>query len=607
MASGSFASGWNNYTRTLVTWSSRAGQGGSSVSASLYFETSNAYFQATNYNNSSLTIDGKTVSGSGQSLPSSRNSKSLFLSNSKWVSYTGNKSINIRGYIPALFISGVGNVGGGTASQNVGLDKVGSVPTMGAITSPTTSIVDETTSEITVQWNKASSYNGNCTYGIGVSVNGSAYSWVYPQNNINTTSYTYTLTNKEPGATYQFAVSAKNDVGWSNTVYSGVVTLNSVTSVVILTIDKYNPFVEHDLVVNVTGGSQGNGLPFKRMADLYYGDTKIISCVPPSDFNETVVFKYSTDNYLRLLGKNKYTDTFKIVAWAENANGTKSNITTKNFILDINTDNGAIPTISEPTLSGGLLGYPSTCFVYGVTDTTISSNGVHTRRALSDVTLSYKISCTGMQDIKNSVATFKGLTAGIKTVTVSVTDSRGLSNYYTVQFRVQQYAMPTIKAINGMRMTIPNTNGKVTYQLSYSPIYEYPSVEVQGKQLNSIVRQEYSLDKSEWKNYVSGQTITGLPIEKVISVYIRVNDKIKPNDFTIVSTYLGTIVVGLALRKNRIGINCVPQEGNALEIKGIVDIEGSLMLDKVNIGNKLKELETKINDILAGKSSVYIE
>ena len=167
MASGSFSNGSSQNCKLVISWSSSKGTGGSTVTATLAGQNqNNAYFNARVYNYG-ITINGSSNSGSNAALSSSTNGSANFISHSVWVGYTGNKSITISGYAN-IGDAGIWSLSNQTISGTVALDKVGSAPTMGSVTSPGTGIISETTNTITVTWNKATSYNNACTYGVGV-------------------------------------------------------------------------------------------------------------------------------------------------------------------------------------------------------------------------------------------------------------------------------------------------------------------------------------------------------------------------------------------------------------------------------------------------------
>lgn len=571
MASGSVNNGASGVSLTL-SWSSTAGTGGSTVNANLIAKNaSNVYMSAHVYGGYSLTINGTSKSGSGAALSGSSGGSVTLLSNSVWVAYTGNKSITISGSanFSGITISGIGTLGNQTVSTNAALDKVGSAPTLAKITAPTTQVVSETTSSITVTWEKATSYNNACTYAIGVSINGGAYSYVYPENDINTTSYTYTVSNKTQGTTYKFSVVAANDVGQSNVIESGTVTLNKLEPPTIADIATYNPYVTSALSVSLSGGSQLDGSAFYRCAALYYGDTQLVSVVPSSTNNTSVSLTYSTANYLSQLGTKKYSDTFKVVAWSQNSNGSKSATVSKEFAVNINSDGGATPTLGAPTLSGGALGNASTCFIKGVSTLTVTSATGSARRAPSGTTLSYSIGISGSYSQSGSSASWSDLSVGTKTITVTCTDSRGLSTSVTKQCVIQDYKLPTITVSSVARLDSPNTSAKAVYTINYTNIYQYTDVNTKGNQLNGVNSQQYRLNNGTWTNYTSGTAITGLSTDTLYKFELRCTDKVKTSTYCQTQVYtIPTIKHEMSLRKGRLGINCVPQSGYALDVAG---------------------------------------
>lgn len=606
MANGNiYTSGSVGNLRGYVYWSSSAGTGGSTVRADFYAENiNNQYFQATINETSSLTIDGQRWTTSGNSLSGSMNGKAKLISQSKWVAYTGNKNINISCSLGKVYLYNGSVHGGGSRSVTVALDKVGSVPSMGSVTAPTTQTISEGSSTITITWNKASSYNGSCTYGIGVSINSGSYNWIYPSNNINTTSYIYDIPDKTQGTTYKFVVAAKNDVGWSNYQYSGVVTINALSAVTIGDIPTYNPYTTTTLIVPLSGGGQSDGQPFKRYANLYYGDTLLAHCATPANNNTSVSITYSAQNYTNMLGTQRYSDTFKIIAWAQNANGSKSSYSTKSFIVNINTDGGAAPVLGMPTLSGGILGNPSTCFVVGVTDLTVSSPSASLRRAPSGTTISYFIGCTGQNGIYGQNATFKGLSGGLKDVTVSAIDSRGLSTTVTKQCMFQNYSPPTYKSVVGSRLDNPTTSGKVTYTITYTPIYQYTTPTTKGSQLNGISTQQYSKDNISWNSYISGNTITGLSDDLAYTVHLRCADNVKTTSYVNYDVIISTIKVGIAQRKWGVGINTIPQNGVALDVGGVIAQNGKRAFTSDNDYLKINEYKDFPRGVYFGTSPV---
>lgn len=579
MASGSFSNGSGQNCKLIISWSSSKGTGGSTVSATLVGQNqNNAYFNARVYNYG-ITINGSSNSGSNAALSSSTNGSANFISHSVWVGYTGNKSITISGY--ANFgDAGIWSLSNQTISGTATLDKVGSAPTMGAVTSPGTGIISETTNTITVTWNKATSYNNACTYGVGVSINGGAYSFYYPDSNINTTSWTYTIPNKTQGTTYKFCVWAANDVATSGYQYSGTVTLNSLSAPTIGDLSVFNPYVNSTYTVPLSGGSQASGEGFTRRCNIHVdGNYKYSGSVPSSNGNTSVNIPVNASDIASDLGTRSYSSStkFTIVAWTENSRGTRSTYVSKTFTVNLNSDGNATPTLGAPTLSGGAFNNPSTCFIKGVSTLNVTSATGSLRRAPSGTTLSYKISITGGSTVNSTSASYSNLSAGVKTITVTCTDSRGLSTSVTKQCRIQDYAVPSIYNISLARLDNPNTSAKFTYSISYSPIYQYTDVNTAGNQLNGISSQQYSLNSGSWTDTSSGTTLTGLSTDSTYTLKLRVTDSVGKT--TTSSTYtIPTVAHLLSMRKNRLGINCVPQEGYALDVAGKTRISGNFVV-----------------------------
>lgn len=598
MASGNFSNGSGQNCKLVINWSSSKGNSGSTVNATLVAQNQNNwYFNAYVYGGYGITINGDEVTGSDKALSGSINGSVNLISHSVWVAYTGDKTINIQGY--ANF-NGIPNLSNQTISGNVQLDNVGYVPTMGSVTSPTTSIVSETTTSITVKWNKASSYDGACIYSVGCSINGGAYEWKYPESDINTTSYTWQIGTPIQGATYQFALSAKNNIGWSSYEYSGVITINKINPPTIGDIGTYNPYINSTLDISITGGSSTNGEKLVRLCDLYYGDTWLCGSkgYDATSWNNTSqTITYVADSYTSALGSKAYSsNNFRIVAWCENANRSRSSYVSQNFTVNINSDGGATPTLDAPTISGGELGYPSTCFIAGISTINVVSPNATLRRAPSGTTLSYQISCSGTNSQNTQNANFYNLSQGYKTITVIATDSRGLSVSVTKNIVIQPYAAPTIRTYSVIRSDNPQTSANLTYKLGYSNIYSYKDgVDNKGEQLNTINTQQYSMDESTWITASNGLTITGLSTESIYTIYLRVADKLRPTTYTFDTQKVPTIRTNLAIRKHGIGINCVPQTSYALEVNGSSKISGSL--DASNM------LQVNENGVAIGKAS----
>lgn len=586
MASGTINGGNVHGVYARVNWSSSAGTGGSSVSATLYWITVNGSFIATVNQGYSVTINGSTASGNTAGI---NGASAALISHSSWVSYTGNKSIGISGTFNAGNVwsySAGAYLGTRSCSATVALDKVGSIPSVATVSAPTASTISETSTTISITWSKASSYSGSCSYYVDVSINGGAYTLIKDITNINTTSYSYTIPNKTQGTTYQFRVASHNDVGSAGHTYSGVVTLNKLSSPTIGTVNTYNPYLTATLTVPITGGSALNGQAITRRCELYHGTTVLASnaSATVSNDNQSVAFTVTTAKYLECLGNTKVSDTFKLVAWLQNANGSKSATVEKTFTVNINSDGGATPTLAVPTFSGGYTGYTTTCFIAGVHTLGVTSATATGRRCLSTNTFTYRITANGVS--KNGKSnTFSNLVAGIGTCTVTVTDSRGLTTTVTKQYRVQSYADPRIEinVASSGRLDSPNTTAKITYSLYYSNIYAYSSnVNTQGTQLNGISLQQYNLNGGSWINYTSGTTITNLSTEITYTVNLRIADRIKTTNYIQGSMLIPTIASGLSMRKWGIGIGCIPQDGNRLEVKGTSLFSGTVNIYSSN-------------------------
>ena len=584
MANGSFSNGSGANCKLVINWSSSKGNSGSTVSATLVAQNQNNwYFSAYVYGGYGITINGNQKTGSGAQLSGSVNGSAGLISHSVWVAYTGDKTININGY--ANF-NGIINLSNQTISGNVKLDNVGYVPTMGDVTAPIASIISETSTSIKITWNKATSYNGSCTYGVGCSINGGDYDWKYPKDcDINTTTYTWELSSPSQGATYKFAVAAKNNIGWSEYKYSGVVTINQISPPTIGDIAVYNPYVNSELAINLTDGFQTNNEDFMRLCDLYFGDTKIASCKGYDNTswnNTTQSIIYAAADYAAKMGTKAYSsDNFKIVAWCENANHTKSTTTSKTFTVNINTDGKAVPSMGACTLSGGAFSYPSTCFISGVSNLNVTAATATANRAPSGTTISYTISVTGVPSQNSKSANFGSLTAGHKVITVTATDSRGLSTTVSKDIQFQAYSLPTISKYSAVRLDNPQTSVQFTYTLAYSPIYAYDKgINTQGTQLNTINVQQYSTDNINWNTARDGCIITGLSTETIYTIYLRVTDKVKTSEYKIETYKVPTIRTNVAIRKWGIGLNCVPQSSYALEVRGNTRITDDLTVNK---------------------------
>jgi hypothetical protein len=578
MASGSFCNNVSQNCNLIISWNSVKGQGGSTVNVTLIAQNRNGwYFDAVVYGYG-ITINGSQVTGTGARLSASSNGSAGLISHSVWVPYTGNKSITISGY--ANF-NGIINLSNQSISGTVALDKIGSAPTMGSVTAPTTSTVSEKTTSITVKWNKASSYNNSVTYAIGCSINGGSYEWRYPDNNINTTSYTWDIGTPTRGATYQFAVCCANDIARSDYKYSGVVTINKLSPPTIGDIGTYNPYTNSTLTIPLSGGSTTNGEKFVRMCDLYYGDTWLCNAKSYADTpwkNTSQDISYAAANYASKLGTKAYSSNkFKITAWIENANRSRSSYVSKTFTVNINSDGGATPTLSLPTLSGGAFNNAATCFIAGISTLNVSSPSASLRRAPSGTTISYNIACTGATTQNSQNANFSGLTAGTKTITVTATDSRGLSASVSKQVMVQSYAAPTIRAFTATRLDDPNTSAKLVYTLAYSPIYQYTDVNTKGNQLNDISLQQYKKDNFDWTTASDGLVLTNLETDSTYAIQLRIADKVNTTTYVTATQVIPTIKTTMAWRSWGVGIGCIPQNEYNLDVTGKARFQGSVI------------------------------
>lgn len=574
MASGTIngAVTYNNYAQ--IVWSSSAGTGGSTVSATLYWCPTGAWYFS--YSRGySLSINGNTKTGNTGSQNGS--SKKELLTHSVWVSYTGNKSINISGEIDlrgVTYVSGNTKLPVYTASANVALDKVGSAPSNSSFTYPTADVwVTEVGTNITLKWGAFTDYSGNWGATIQVSVNGG--SWTTLKQSTGMKSYTYSIPAGQ-GNKYRFRAQGYNDVGWSDWCYSGYVYTNILRPPTIGTISTFNPWSDNVLRVPLSGGGQATSDTFKRCADIYLNGKLKYSGTIPSNENTSVSITTNAQEITNALGKTKYSDStmFTVVAWVQNGNNSKSNTVTKNFTVNINSDNGARPTINNLTFSGGLLGYPSTVFIAGVNGVSFTvPNGVINRGA-TGTTLSYSVSMDGVGTINGQSGTFDNLTAGKKTVKLTVTDSRGISRSANYEVMVQAWAKPSLAITSCERNDDDPTTAKLTYTMSYSPIYQYPTVGTLGSQLNNINTQQYKVTGA-WATATNNMTITGLNTENTYSVSVRCSDKVKTTDYTLSSVTVPTINSLLSLRGNGVGIGCIPSPSYGLDVYGNVRFTGT--------------------------------
>lgn len=598
MASGSFGNGSGQNCRLGINWSSSKGNSGSTVNATLIAQNQNNwYFSAYVYGGYGVTINGNQKTGSGAQLSGSVNGAVGLISHSVWVAYTGDKTINISGY--ANF-NGIINLSNQTISGNVQLDNVGTAPSMGSITSPTSNYVaSETTTSLSVSWNAGNSYNNSGTYRVDVSINGGSWEWVSGDLGWDRRSYTYSLPNRSQGTTYQFRVCCGNNIGWSGHVYSAIVSLNYLNAPSIGSMpNPFNPYSSTSFTVGLSGGSQTNGGSFMRKADIYMyntaGNQVKWHCGSPSYGNTSITVGVSQADVINALGTGRYSAKIYAIAWIENSNGSRSGYVIKESTVNINTDGGATPTLGAPTISGGALGYPSTCFASGISTVKVASASAGLRRAPSGTSISYKIACTGVNTQNSSNASFSNLSAGLKTITVTATDSRGLSTSVEKQIRIQPYNVPTIRNYSALRLDNPQTSAKLTYTLAYSEIYAYDKgVDAKGTQLNNINSQQYSTNNSTWNNSSNGITVTGLSTESVYTIYLRIADKLRTGTYTTESYKVPTIKTNVAIRKHGVGLNCVPQSEYALDVSGnghitkdltvdgIIKLAGKSLLDKL--------------------------
>lgn len=575
MASGTIngSKSANNYAQ--IVWSSVKGTGGSDVTASLYWVPTGSW-NFTYRNTYKVTINGSSKTGSG--AKQSGSGKKLLLTYTKYVAYSGDKSINISGSIPlsnVYYNSGGYYLGTYTASGTAKLDKVGSVPSSPTVTAPSTQTFSELGGNITISWNRATSYNSSCTYQIRVRINGGSWTDYTTTGSIGSTSTTYKIPAGQ-GGTYEFAVRAHNDIGYSTWSYSGVVTRNKLNPPTIGTLGTYNPWTDGSLWVPLSGGSQTNGGAFRRCANIHVNGTYTYAGTNEGNGNDHVTIPTNAQNMTNNIGKNAYSSSsiFTVVAWTENGNGTRSSYVSKAFTVNINTDNGATPTVGTPTLSGGLLGHPATVFINGGS-VTVSVPSGSTRRAASGTTLSYSISMSGAGTINAQSGTFTNVSSGTKTITVTVKDSRGLTGTSMIQCVVQQWSAPSIVITSCDRID-DSSSAKLIYSMSYSPIYEYPNVGSLGNQINSINAQQYKIT-AEWLTATSGMTLTGLNTELSYDISVRCSDKVKPTTYSTAAVTVPTIKSLLSLRGHGVGIGCIPATGYALDVTGNARITGTYL------------------------------
>ena len=556
-----------NYTD--ISWSLTVGGG------------KNGYYWNTVYNR--LVKINDTQVGSGSSSWKVYNG-TVLLSGTTRVAHNDDGTGSFKAYAGVGFYSsGVYN---STKTETFTLDAIPRHPDAPTISSPTTATVSETSESITVSW----SATNRGTYTLEVSKNGGAYSVVSSGIAIDTLSYSHAIIPSQRD-TYRYRVKSVWNNLSSDYTYSGTVTLNYITAPTVADIATYNPFTG-DFKVNITGGSQANGQSFYRQCHIYHGWTSgnpviMGECARVANSTTALTCLKSTlqSTMLSVLDTTAYTGTnFQAVCWNENDNGTRSDLVVKNFTVNINTDGGATPTLAIPKLSGGTLDYPETCFVVGITNLAVTSGSAATRRAPSGTTLTYTISCTGATTASGSSATFNGLTAGKKTITVTVTDSRGLKAQQTVYCRFQSWAKPTVKITKAERDSSTPTTINVEYSVTYSPIYAYSSdVDTAGTQLNAIHSQQYATG-SNYATCTSPFSITGVSEELTRTITVRASDKVNTTDYGSASKAVGTSAVYIASRSHGIGLNCIPASGYRLEVNGKARI-GSVSGGNVIINN----------------------
>lgn len=589
MASGSFQSGTSHNCYAYINWSSTAGTGGSSVYANLYFKAKYRY-NFTFRNGYSLAINGNSVSGNGVRVTSAGDWQ--LLSHSVWVGYTGNKTINISGNANCTTVtsSSGGKLPNYTVSGNAVLDKVGTVPSTPVISSPKDMTISETAKTITVSWNKSTSYSNWGIYRIDVSVDGGSWTYVSGDLNFNTTSWTYNIPNTNlQGSTYRFRVSCGNDVGWSTHSYSGTVTVNKLASGDISVANTFNPYTATQngtnsvLPITFTKGSQTMGGTLYYKAQLYYGDTLVSPTIFTSSANGTSLnITIPSVDYVNMIGSTSYSGTFTIKAWLENQNGTMSNKIQKNFIVDINTDGGAEPSVNGLTLSGGAFNNPSTCFVVHESNITITCGAVTLNRTPttgSSVIATYSIKNGDEEISTRNTGSFECWQSGTFTCSVTVRDSRGLSTTVEKRYVVQSYTAPRVEISTSGRSDSTPTNVVINYSIYYSPIYQYTDVNTKGNQLNGVAVQQYSKSGGTWTNYSTGKTISGVDTNFSYTFEIRVADKFNTTSYVYDSCNIPTIKSMMSLRSYGVGFGCVPQVGNSLEVGGRAQLNGTLTVD----------------------------
>jgi hypothetical protein len=582
----------SNYFTFYFTWSAKQSESGnySDVTVTTYWETNNTYqsFDTVGERDASITINGETTEISKVfSVYWGSNPYTIQTATTRvYHNDNGEKSITIsaraNGHASSWGPSStLADSGDCTASATVTLDTIPRHPNVPTVSAPTTSTISETSTSISVKW--ATSNRG--TYTVEVSKNGGAYTAVKSGIAIETLSYSYTITPSQ-GDTYRFRVKAVYNSLSSDYSYSGTITLNKLNAPTIGTINTYNPYVTATLSVPLSGGSQTNGGAFKRMADLYYGSTLLASCATPSNGNTSASITYAAANYASRLGTKAYSGKFKIVAWIQNGNGSRSSYVNEEFTVNLNSDKKAVPTLNAPTLSGGFTGYVSTCFIAGKHNLTVTSGSASANRAPSGVTLSYKISCTGFSDVASSTATFATPTAGKKTIVVTVTDSRGLSTSKTIYCRFQSWAKPTVSITSADRDDTTPSTIKVVYTIKYTPIYDAYGTdgETAGTNINSVSSQQYTTSSS-YTNCTSPISITNTNTELGYTITVRASDKIDTSAYGTANRFVGTVNKYICYRKDMIGFGCVPTGGFRLDVKGGVRFYTDSGDVRINNGN----------------------
>lgn len=597
MASGSktgSVTNKSNYFTFYLEWTSTPNEDGnySDVTVKTYVSTNNTAqtFDTTGTRNHYITIDGTEYKKSARIICNPWNGNKILIQEaSKRVYHNddGTKSIYISASSDGTATNSSGAWGYSAngnpatiASHQITLDAIARYPDTPEVTAPTTSTISETSKSISISWGKSN----RGTYTVEVSKNGGAWSAAKTGIALETLSYSYTITPSQ-GDTYKFRVKAIYNNLSSGYSESGTIAINKLNPPTIGTLGVFNPYVNKTYNVPLSEGSQTNGGGFKRCANIHVDGTyKYPGTAPSSNNNDSVNITVDANSIAEDLGNRAYSSStkFTIVAWTENSNGSRSSYVSKTFTVNINSDGGATPTITAPTISGGAFNHPSTCFIAGVSDLVVTIGTMATRRAPSGTSYGYKIEVTGYDASTTSPKRCSNLSAGIKTIKTTITDSRGLSAEQTIQVRVQPYALPTIRNLSGSRLTNPNTSATITYELAYSPIYAYNSgVNTQGGQLNGINSQEYSIGNSAWRSCTTGATITGLAVGSTHQINLRVADKVKTTSYGTDNVLIPTIIVPFAFRRSGIGINCIPQSGYVLDIGGATRVNysnGSIVL-----------------------------